>query len=108
VQGCVICVKSGPCPHLLFYTQVVPTEVYGRLGGVTETHQYSVSEYSLPLPAESDGRPPAVDFMYDLSPIVVTLNMRPPSFLHYLVRMAAVVGGVFAITREWRARCAHV
>jgi hypothetical protein len=53
----------------------------------------------MPLPDISDGRPPAVDFLYDLSPIVVTLNMRPPSFLHYLVRMAAVVGGVFAITR---------
>lgn len=39
--------------------------------------------------------------MYDLSPIVVTLNARPPSLLHYLVRISAVVGGVIAITREW-------
>ena len=38
--------------------------------------------------------------MYDISPIVVTVNDRPPSFLHFLVRMCAVIGGVFAITSE--------
>ena len=46
--------------------------------------------------------------MYDISPIVVTVNDRPPSFLHFLVRMCAVIGGVFAITskatdgQKWR------
>jgi hypothetical protein len=82
------------CPHHL---QVVPTEYYSRLGGVTETHQYSVTEYSTPIPKDGS-RPPAIDLMYDLSPIVVTINERPPSILHYIVRISAVVGGVFAIT----------
>jgi hypothetical protein len=43
----------------------------------------------------------AVDLMYDLSPIVVTINERPPSLLHLLVRLCAVVGGAFAITGGW-------
>lgn len=30
---------------------------------------------------------------------VVTLNQAPPSILHYLTRISAVVGGVFAVTR---------
>lgn len=81
-----------------YFLKVVPTEYYSRLGGVTETHQYSVSEYSTPLPM-GGAHAPALDFMYDLSPIVVTLNERPPSILHYIVRISAVVGGVFAITR---------
>lgn len=81
--------------------QVVPTEYYSRLGGVTETHQYSVTEYVSPIPADGS-RPPAVDLIYDLSPIVVAINARPPSVLHYLVRISAVVGGVFAVTRECR------
>eukprot|EP00197_Chlamydomonas_leiostraca_P005355 CAMPEP_0202861090 /NCGR_PEP_ID=MMETSP1391-20130828/2603_1 /ASSEMBLY_ACC=CAM_ASM_000867 /TAXON_ID=1034604 /ORGANISM="Chlamydomonas leiostraca, Strain SAG 11-49" /LENGTH=287 /DNA_ID=CAMNT_0049540413 /DNA_START=178 /DNA_END=1041 /DNA_ORIENTATION=+ len=81
-----------------YFLKVVPTQYFGRLGGVTETHQYSVTEYAAPIPADGS-KAPALDFMYDLSPIVVTLNERPPSVLHYLVRMSAVVGGVFAITR---------
>jgi hypothetical protein len=77
----------------------VPTEYYSRLGHVTETHQYSVSEYSTSI--GSDGsQPAAVDIMYDLSPIVVTVNDTPPSILHFLVRMCAVIGGVFAVTSE--------
>ncbi len=78
---------------------MVPTEYYSRFGGVTETHQYSVSEYLTPLPADGS-HAPALDLLYDLSPIVVTFNERPPSVLHYVVRMSAVVGGVFAMARE--------
>jgi hypothetical protein len=81
-----------------YFIKVVPTEYYSRLGHVTETHQYSVTEYSSPLPPDSPVVA-SVDIMYDISPIVVTVNDRPPSFLHFLVRMCAVIGGVFAVTR---------
>lgn len=66
-------------------------------GGVTETHQYSVTEYTQPL---QPNYAPAVDVHYDLSPIVMTINERPPSLLHFIVRLCAVIGGAFAITRE--------
>mmetsp|Transcript_18189 Transcript_18189/g.31162 ORF Transcript_18189/g.31162 Transcript_18189/m.31162 type:complete len:340 (+) Transcript_18189:14-1033(+) len=80
-----------------YFLKVVPTEYYGRMGGPpTETHQYSVTEYEVPV---SPGTHPSIELIYDLSPIVVTLNEKPPSILHYLTRMSAVVGGVFAITR---------
>lgn len=36
-------------------TQVVPTEHNSRRGKVTETHQYSVSEYALPVAKETAG-----------------------------------------------------
>ena len=45
--------------------QVVPTEYYSRFGGVTETHQYSVSEYLTPLPADGS-HAPALDLLYEL------------------------------------------
>lgn len=73
-------------------------------GGVTETHQYSVSEYAQPL---GRGQLPALDVQYDLSPIVMTINESPPSLLHFLVRVCAVLGGVFAITREQAAWGVH-
>ncbi|KAG2431010.1 hypothetical protein HYH02_013539 [Chlamydomonas schloesseri] len=79
-----------------YFLKVVPTEFYNRLGRVTETHQYSVTEYAQPL---QRGYAPAVDVHYDLSPIVMTINERPPSLLHFVVRLCAVVGGAFAVTR---------
>lgn len=81
-----------------YFLKIVPTEYYNRLGHATETHQYSISEYSTTITADGK-QPAAVDFMYDISPIVVIVNDSPPSFLHFLVRLCAVIGGVFAVTR---------
>lgn len=87
--------------HLTFTApQVVPTEYYNRFGHATETHQYSVSEYATTV-AGDGSQAAAVDFMYDISPIIVTVNDSPPSLLHFLVRLCAVIGGVFAVTREY-------
>lgn len=41
---------------------------------------------------------PAVLFIYDISPISVTITETRQSFAHLLVRFCAVVGGVFAVT----------
>ncbi|KAF5827572.1 endoplasmic reticulum vesicle transporter-domain-containing protein [Dunaliella salina] len=78
-----------------YFLKVVPTEHHSRRGKVTETHQYSVSEYALPVSVDSMGS--AIEFNYDLSPIVVNIDANPPSFLHYLVRISAVVGGAWAL-----------
>lgn len=86
-------------PHTFTAPQVVPTEYYNRFGHATETHQYSVSEYATTV-AGDGSQAAAVDFMYDISPIIVTVNDSPPSLLHFLVRLCAVIGGVFAVTRE--------
>ncbi|EFJ40687.1 hypothetical protein VOLCADRAFT_69193 [Volvox carteri f. nagariensis] len=95
LDGYVRMVK-GPPQSFKYFLKVVPTEYYNRLGRVTETHQYSVTEYTQPL---EPGYVPTLDVHYDLSPIVMTINERPPSLLHFVVRLCAVVGGAFAITR---------
>eukprot|EP00658_Telonema_sp_P-2_P037354 TRINITY_DN2686_c0_g1_i1.p1 TRINITY_DN2686_c0_g1~~TRINITY_DN2686_c0_g1_i1.p1 ORF type:complete len:118 (+),score=20.89 TRINITY_DN2686_c0_g1_i1:112-465(+) len=41
--------------------------------------------------------PPAVSFNYDVSPIMHTITEQPSSFLHFVVRTCAIVGGVFAV-----------
>ncbi len=41
---------------------------------------------------------PFVDLLYDISPIIVTVNQSPASLLHFIVRLCAVVGGAFAVT----------
>lgn len=40
----------------------------------------------------------AVFFLYDLSPITVTIVEERRSFLHFITRLCAVLGGTFALT----------
>lgn len=40
----------------------------------------------------------AVYFLYDLSPITVTIKEERRKFLHFVTRLCAVLGGTFALT----------
>lgn len=66
-------------------------------GRPIHTNQYSVTEYFTKI---TKGSPmmPAVFFLYDLSPIQVIIKETRPGLLHFLVRVSAVVGGMFAVT----------
>jgi hypothetical protein len=44
--------------------------------------------------------PAAVYFLYDLSPITVTIKEERRNFLHFLTRLCAVLGGTFAVTGD--------
>ena len=63
-----------------------------------DTNQFSVTEYWSRI---SKGRMqmPAVFFVFDLAAIHMTIR-DSRSFLHFLVRICAVIGGVFAVTGE--------
>eukprot|EP00164_Ancoracysta_twista_P014388 GFYU01023418.1.p1 GENE.GFYU01023418.1~~GFYU01023418.1.p1 ORF type:complete len:336 (+),score=108.40 GFYU01023418.1:57-1064(+) len=45
------------------------------------------------------GRPqvPAVVFRYDIAPVTVTFSKKSKSFLHFVVQLCAIVGGVFTV-----------
>lgn len=62
-----------------------------------DTNQYSVTEYFSPV-HKGQQMMPAVWFMYDMSPILVTVHEARFSLGHLLVRLCAVIGGVFAVT----------
>ena len=40
-------------------------------------------------------------FLYDMTPIMMTIRETRPGLLRLLVRLCAVVGGVFAVTGFW-------
>ncbi len=63
-----------------------------------DTNQFSVTEYWSRI---SKGRMqmPAVFFVFDLAAIHMTVR-DSRNFLHFLVRICAVIGGVFAVTGE--------
>ena len=59
------------------------------------TNQYSVTEYFRKTDAWS-GSLPAVYFLYDFSPIAVTIDSKRPHVVYFMTRLCAVCGGVFA------------
>ncbi|CAK0737592.1 hypothetical protein CVIRNUC_000938 [Coccomyxa viridis] len=80
-----------------YFLKIVPTEYINLKRKRTKTHQYSVTEYDTVV-HKGEMQMPSVLFIYDLSPISVTITETRKSFAHLLVRVCAVVGGVFAVT----------
>nr|ACU19028.1 unknown [Glycine max] len=80
-----------------YYIKVVPTEYRYISKEVLPTNQFSVSEYYSPI-NQFDRTWPAVYFLYDLSPITVTIKEERRSFFHFITRLCAVLGGTFAVT----------
>ncbi|KAJ8770388.1 hypothetical protein K2173_015002 [Erythroxylum novogranatense] len=80
-----------------YYIKIVPTEYRYISKEVLPTNQFSVTEYFTPM-TEFDRSWPAVYFLYDLSPITVTIKEERRSFLHFITRLCAVLGGTFALT----------
>ncbi|GAB4814029.1 hypothetical protein N2152v2_001075 [Parachlorella kessleri] len=81
-----------------YFVKVVATDYHSLFGWKLRTHQYSMTEYYHRL-QEFESSPPAVFFLYDMSPILVVIKETRPGLLRLLVRLCAVVGGVFAVTR---------
>ena len=71
--------------------------VAGAAGKKIQSNQYSLTEYYSPV-HKGEVQLPAIYFLYDLSPIMVAIKDARASFAHLLVRLCAVIGGVFAIT----------
>ncbi|XP_062009194.1 uncharacterized protein LOC133725830 isoform X2 [Rosa rugosa] len=80
-----------------YYIKIVPTEYRYLSKEVLPTNQFSVTEYYSPM-KEYDRSWPAVYFLYDLSPITVTIKEERRKFLHFITRLCAVLGGTFALT----------
>ncbi|KAK6925618.1 Endoplasmic reticulum vesicle transporter, C-terminal, partial [Dillenia turbinata] len=80
-----------------YYIKIVPTEYRYISKEVLPTNQFSVTEYFSPM-NEFDRMWPAVYFLYDLSPITVTIREESRSFMHFITRLCAVLGGTFALT----------
>ncbi|KAK3252848.1 hypothetical protein CYMTET_37876 [Cymbomonas tetramitiformis] len=81
-----------------YFLKVVPTSYLSKKGDELHTHQLSVTEYFMPPKGLRDTGMPAVYFLYDLSPITVNIAEKSNSVTHFLTRVCAVVGGVFAVT----------
>jgi hypothetical protein len=66
-------------------------------GHSTKANQCSVTEYDT-IVHKGEMQMPSVWFVYDMSPIAVTIRQTRRSLGHLLTRICAVIGGVFAMT----------
>ena len=80
-----------------YYLQVVPTEYLHLNRTTVHTFQYSVTEYFTKI-GDDVMKLPGIHFKYDMSAIAVKLRERKVSFLHFMTRLCATVGGAFALT----------
>jgi hypothetical protein len=82
-----------------YHLRVVPT-IYEHLGGrVTDSRQYSVSDFVQEY--DSHAAPhvhPGLWLRYDFSPTMVRRVETRPSFLQFVTSLCAILGGVFALS----------
>lgn len=81
-----------------YFLRVVPTTVHGAWHRPRKSAQYAASEFYTPLTPKSSSVLPGILFSYDIHPIAVKVTEFRLGILHFFVRAAAVVGGVFALT----------
>eukprot|EP00943_MAST-04B_sp_MAST-4B-sp1_P007112 g7112.t1 len=105
-----------------YYIKVIPT-LYTKYNGVVlSSNQYSYTDKFVPVgegvPEEEETKKehqphrghghrhasiiralPGVFFIYDMSPFQVRRTEESTSIFHFLVRLCAVLGGVFAVSR---------
>ncbi|KAL4479478.1 hypothetical protein ABPG72_011800 [Tetrahymena utriculariae] len=75
-----------------YYINVVPT-TYKDLSN----RKYHVYQFVANSNEMTTQHLPAVFFRYDLSPVTVQFSQTTESFLHFLVQVCAIIGGVFTV-----------
>ncbi|CDW58253.1 endoplasmic reticulum Golgi intermediate [Trichuris trichiura] len=80
-----------------YYVNVVPTKMTKANGEVLRSSQYSVTQLTRTISHSngSHGRP-GISIIYELSPILVDITQRKQSIIVLLLRLCAIIGGVFA------------
>lgn len=79
-----------------YFIKVVPTKIYsGMFGGFTMAYQYSTTFLKKQI-NEGEHSHGGILFEYEFSATVIEIREREHSLLVLLVRLCAIVGGVFA------------
>ena len=77
---------------------VVPTIYIDRHGNTLLTNQYAVTEHKREYNAEDQSAvktTPGIFFKFDLEPISVRISEQSVSFTRFLLRVFAIMGGIW-------------
>jgi hypothetical protein len=79
-----------------YFVSIVPTTYVDRSGNTLITNQFSVTDHARVLGGENQNGVPGIFIKYDLEPISLRITeKRSVSFLHFLVRLCGIIGGIF-------------
>ncbi|CAK74245.1 unnamed protein product (macronuclear) [Paramecium tetraurelia] len=84
--------QGGTGMMFQYYISVVPTTYVDVSGNEYYVHQFTANSNEV-----LTDHLPAAYFRYDLSPVTVKFLQYRESFLHFLVQICAILGGVFTI-----------
>ncbi|KAF8813561.1 DUF1692-domain-containing protein [Phlegmacium glaucopus] len=76
-----------------YFLHIVPTTYIAPRTNPLRTNQYSVTHYTREV--QHDRGTPGIFFKFELDPLHITLHQRTTTFLHLLIRVVGVLGGVF-------------
>jgi len=86
--------------NLVYFIQLVPTVYETRAGAIAHTNQFSAYSHYTPVDTNQQHyKLPGVFFKYEFYPMRISYVERSKSFLALLVRVFAVLGGMYAIIR---------
>lgn len=78
-----------------YFIEIVPTDIH-TLMKTTKTYQYSVKDYQRPINhARGSHGVPGIFFKYDTSALKVKVTRNRDSFIQFLVKLCATVGGIY-------------
>lgn len=81
-----------------YFIRIVPTTYKFSFSSTLRTNQYSQSYFFRQSDPNRGGQLiPGLFLSYDLSPIHIEVEESRRSFLHFLVQLCAIVGGVFTV-----------
>ncbi|EGR31815.1 hypothetical protein IMG5_101180 [Ichthyophthirius multifiliis] len=75
-----------------YYINIVPTTYVD-----TGNKNYHVYQFTYNSNEQINNHLPTVYYRYDLSPVTVKFSMQKESFLHFLVQICAIIGGIFTV-----------
>merc|ERR1719483_16276 len=97
-------VEKGWSAAFSYELQIVPVSYTTVFGSLFYSNHYSFTMVKQPLrsrrPGDFDWKPglPGVFFMFSFSPYMIKLDVLRPRFLKFIMRIAAIVGGVYTVS----------
>ena len=91
-------VARGHFWNYRYYVHLVPTTYINSWGTNLKTYQYSVSEYDMEV-SEENRRSPGIFFKYNIAEFQNTVRDSSKGFGGFLLRLCAIIGGVFSSTK---------
>eukprot|EP00667_Euglena_gracilis_P009325 EG_transcript_9471 len=89
---------AGSQTLVKYFIKVVPTTYQIGSGPVGRSYEFAVTKHSKVYAGQFLTSSIGIFFVYDFHPIKIAHKFRRPHFLHFLVKLSGLIGGLFVVT----------